>query len=619
MRNLFCLALFAFGLMCSAWGQELLVPLRYNVSRSQMKVSGELLRLPFFDDFSNYEGEPNPMLWEKSGAFVSADYAATAPTVGMVTLDAINSDGELYHRITEPFSADTLMSRTIRLDSVFEPQARRLSVGDSVVLSFFYAPAGVARNAWEVIGDGPGPEDSLLLEFYNPALSRWELVWSASDIDVDSLLQHSRSVWQWCSVKITNAEYLDSNFRFRFRNICSLNNVTTQGLVGNSDQWNIDYVWLNINRSCMDTTVRDVAFVDKAPSLLKRYWAMPARQYRTSDMVDSVVLRVVNWYEQQLSTSYSYEVYDEEDRLVNSSVTGHENVPAWIRDSVWLRTSQYLANTVDFSYPESVEPKKYRIVHVVKEGVSGDIHVENDTVSMIQSLENYYAYDDGKAEKGYGITANTSVKFAYQIDLREPDTLSALDMYFNRSLDGYNEQAPFYICVWSDNGGKPGSLIYKDETRRYAKFKGLNTFCRYNLEQLVPISGRVYVGIQQASNGFINIGFDCNSNASNYIFYQAGGAWQRTILSGAIMMRPYMGRAAWVNIADVYVEDYLVKPNVTSSCFTVNDCLEYISVYDIQGRKVVQVPGGAVVDVSGWPKGLYVVASKGKIQKLIVK
>ena len=121
-----------------------------------------VLELPFFDDFAEYEGLPDPKRWLTYQAFVNKDYAPMPPSVGMVTLDALDGNGNLYAQAsTNPFTADTLASQIIRLDSVTGTYQRKLKASDSLYLSFFYVPGGWYGNQWELVGEAPTTNDSL--------------------------------------------------------------------------------------------------------------------------------------------------------------------------------------------------------------------------------------------------------------------------------------------------------------------------------------------------------------------------------------------------------------------------------------------------------------------------
>ena len=164
------------------WGysQEQLVPLGGNdvikkahkqlpkQQKSTQFIYYEPIGLPFVDDFSNYTGYPDTALWIGKQAYVNQSFAVTPPTIGCVTLDAVNERGFVYaHATVSPttFSADTLLSRPIRLDSVFAPVPMQLTPKDSVYFSFYYQPGGGLGKPWNLLGAAPEPDDSLLLEF----------------------------------------------------------------------------------------------------------------------------------------------------------------------------------------------------------------------------------------------------------------------------------------------------------------------------------------------------------------------------------------------------------------------------------------------------------------------
>ena len=81
---------------------------------------------------------PKAELWEGNNCFVNQGYQYLPPSIGVVTLDAIDKDGSLYPDASSfGFMGDTLCSKTIRLDSLQSPIVRALSVSDSIYLSFF--------------------------------------------------------------------------------------------------------------------------------------------------------------------------------------------------------------------------------------------------------------------------------------------------------------------------------------------------------------------------------------------------------------------------------------------------------------------------------------------------
>lgn len=596
--------------------QEILVPIVPSISNSNTKnVDTVTVLLPFVDDFSDYEGVPNRSLWLTKDALVNKDYDHFPPTIGMVTLDAVDCNGELHKNAsTAIFSADTLTSQLIRLDSVFSPIRKKLQLSDSIRFSFYYLPGGGQGHVWERIGDAPEADDSLFLEFYNSLLNKWEKVWSIGGICVDSLLVHTGKSWQYVSIPIVKTDYLSSNFQFRFRNYCSLDNNPKTGMVGNCDQWNIDYVKLGVGRTMNDFNVRDVAFVKKAPSLLKRYQSIPAKQFLPTDMEESINITITNLYSQPLTTSYSFGIFDEFGNELYNYDGGHENAPAYFPNQTYQSAESHANPSLDgFVYPVMNEPARFQVKHILKEGASGDARRNNDTLIYEQVIDNYYSYDDGIPENGYGITSTSSKIFlACRYDLNVPDTLCAVDLYFNKTFEDENQMLPFQLCIWDVNNNHPGQLIYKDPKKYFSKFEGSNQFVRYKLSAPIVVNGSIFVGLEQHTNDFINLGFDRNNDASQYIYYRTSSDWQQSILKGALMLRPYFGSKALLRIDDeISCARLNVVPNpaidlITISCaYLLDESMSFI--FDSKGKQVFAGKNCESIDVSSFHPGLYII------------
>ena len=612
-----CLAFVLLGIN-TLTAQEALLPVRHQ-SPMGAKESGEVLVLPFFDDFSNVS--ISQKLWQLGGTFLNEGYAPLPPTRGMATLDAFDSEGHLYPTTTEQlFSCDTLTSLPIRLDSLFVPYQRALSAEDSIYLSFFYLPGGGYGNMWERIGDSPESIDSLILEFYDVDNDRWDEVWCVGGCSADSLFAYTGRYWQFKDICILEQKYLNAQFRFRFRNYCSLSNLNKIGMISNADQWNIDYVQLNAGRRQYDTASRDVAFVSPAPSLLKRYQAMPAHQFSVNEMAERVELTITNLFSEQLATDYHYHIYDEHGVEVYDYEGGYENIPVFWEGMQYQTSPAHANPPVGYTFSLNGNPTAYSIVHHVREGVSGDTHSSNDSTTFVQVFDNYYAYDDGTPENGYGITSTSSrVKIAYRFHLNVEDTLTALYMYFNRTLDDENADIRFAITVWDDADGIPGNIIYQDVNRRRPLFEGFNRYVRYILEEPVVCSGTVYVGLEQYSPDYINLGFDRNNDASNEIQYLTSTNWQTSILRGALMIRPYFGVKATLGInstdemgnTKVYVRG--------NTLFVETGISQPIQIFDALGRCVHKQVGVSSLQLPNLPAGLYLVkVGFHTIKKVIV-
>ena len=574
-----------------------------------------VLELPFFDDFADYEGLPDARRWLSTQAFVNKDYAPQAPTIGMVTLDALDAYGNLYPQAsTNLFTADTLMSQTIRLDSLTGTYQRRLQPSDSIYLSFYYLPGGWYGNPWELVGDAPSAADSLFLDLYDADGQCWNTIWATGGRNADTAGIISRWPWRFVNVKIDDTRYFNRDFRFRFRNYASLDPNPKSGIAGNCDQWNIDYVYINYNRSAGDSIFRDIAFVEKAPSMLQRYQAMPARQYNSADMVSSLDIKIVNRYNQTLASTYTYSILDEEGQQLSAYDGGYENIVSFYPYGNYQEMAVHSAPPVNYAFPESTTPTRYKIVHIVREGVGGDIHNSNDTMTFDQVLGDYYAYDDGTPENGYGLTTSSSkVWLAYRFDLKTSDTLTAVDLYFNRTRGGENEDVQFQLCVWQSENGRPSTMIYRDATRMTPEFDGLNRFHRYKLTSPVIVSDTVFVGFEQLSNDYINLGFDRSTDSREYTYYRAGNEWMQSILKGSVMMRPAFGASALVTIPEEpQALGVQIFPNPASERVFVrlddeSSAASFtMTLHDIQGRRLWEGPLVTPVETGTLANGIYI-------------
>lgn len=282
------LGLFFFG-----QAQEVVTGLTQNATiakaAKRMNTSNTrdgAVKLPFLDDFSNYTGYPKSSYWTDKQAFVNNTYPVVPPTIGVATLDALDANGKVYaHAERTPFSADTLTSALIRLDSNFT-QHRPMGIRDSLYFSFYYQPGGACKSypavPWERIGDAPESDDKLILEFGyatgnmiftgfeygsyfieqghyyiagdtidNPFMPGciyifessafageeimmptdsifgpeyvWNEVWSSDGCSVDEwLTENSLEYFKQVLIPITDEQYLRNNFQFRFRNLASL-------------------------------------------------------------------------------------------------------------------------------------------------------------------------------------------------------------------------------------------------------------------------------------------------------------------------------------------------------------------------------------------------------------
>lgn len=644
--------------------------------------------LPFFDDFKQDGYYPDTSLWMDNYVFVNQDFPLFPPTWGAATFDAINQYGNLYGDANPlQFFADRLTSRPIRLDSVFGQQPRALTPADSVYLSFYYQPQGVGNDpqpqdslvlqfgyytggvvfdrvdsiavpvsiypvdtifpgdtlispcdpTWGTrILDTLYAKDTVMLpcdSVFVPE-THWQYAWSSEGMPLDSFrVKNDTFYFRQVFVPILDTNLFRNDFQFRFHNYASISTDNLQSWQSNCDYWNVDYVLLDTGRTRMDTTHYDISFVGRAPSLLKNYQSMPAYQYLDNPLSNDKLglkMYITNLDDGSQTANYFYEVYND---------LGHvDTTMTWIAGSGALEPFYQggYSKIPPFAFPPvrgffKIPGNRDSIYFDIKHylvGVPGS--GLGDTITFRQKFYNYYAYDDGTPEFGYGLTPS-GAQLAYRFSLSRRDTLRAVQFYFNKTLTGANEQF-FNLAVWNDLDGVPGDIIYLQERQRPVFGDSLYQFHTYYLDSALPVQGNFYVGWVQLTNHNLNVGFDANNNARTNIFYNVtGNEWLRSAFNGALMIRPVLGKPLTSNGAPekkASMDLFRIAPNPSMDGMIRLKFMQYpghspypefvaleedvlhqmkIFVFNIMGQKVYEGRYEQVINLSYLNEGIYVV------------
>ena len=600
-------------------------------------VKSNMLTIPFFDDFSGTDIYPNVTLWADKNVFINSSYPYLPTTIGVATFDALNDTGALYPDAgSSSFIADSFTSNPIRLDSIFSSPAA-LTIADSLYFSFYYQPQGT--------GNAPETDDSLVLEFYSPKTNSWNEVWSSEGMTLSQF--HSKyNVWfKQVLIPITDSvNYFHKDFRFRFYNYASLANSSQPSWAcGNVDIWNIDYVYLNKGRNMADSIYKDVAFVEPAPSVLKNYYSMPWTQFNVNpvgEMKDTFNLVISNLDSIDLQINYKYNVFDEFGNILlpgtdpNTHPTFPTSSPFSSNNILAFSVNQFTygppANIlpskppVDFTFPPtSADSATFTIVHRVKEPTS-NLHNENDSIFYIQKFYNYYAYDDGVPEAGYGLDNFPNGMVAYKFTLNHPDTLRAVNMFFNQTLNNASQKY-FYLTIWNDASGYPGSILYQKVGLKPEYENTLNKYYTYKTDDAtLVLSGTFYVGWKQLTGDNLNLGFDMNADQHTKTFYNIGSGWMNSSKQGALMIRPLFGKAlvAGINEQEQNTEEIKVFPNpsngksvsVILSAKTNQDNSKLsIRIFDLLGNEVYNHPFSNTIDASFLQNGMYLMTVSSNV------
>ncbi|MFL5763444.1 MAG: T9SS type A sorting domain-containing protein [Bacteroidia bacterium] len=537
------------------------------------------------DDFSKPGPYPDTAIWMDDHAFINRTYPKAPVTIGVATFDGLDYNGYPYDFSAAPSSsalADYLTSKPIKLN---------YPATDSIYLSFYYQPQGR--------GNAPEYLDSLVLQFKDSA--SWRNVWAQKG----TTLATSDSSWKLVMIPVTDSMYLQDGFQFRFYNRATLS--------GNTDHWNIDYVYLNRFRTKADTVFEDVAMVYDTPSLITPYTAMPWKQYDTTFMKTNYasVIRNNNTAT-KIITDYNYKIFNAMGVQVNSTYSGGTSNINPFETTGYLNYAPHTTPALNYKIPALTTADRYSIESYLYS--SPDKDRNNDTVRHTQDLTNYFAYDDGTAENSFGLST-LSAELAEQFTLRVADSLQFIDIFFNPFLTNTSVYT-FDLKVWADAGGMPGLPIYSSSSPQTPAYSGVtyNDFIRYKLDAPLYLgAGKFYVGFLQNTNQFLNIGVDKNTNTQSKIFYNVSGPWYNSPFAGSLMLHPVFGSASeFTGIEPVAkAKDLSLYPNPAGEELHVafaDGMKQEFSYYvsDILGKKIIpESVSTGNIDISSLNSGIY--------------
>jgi len=549
--------------------------------------------LPFKDDFSLLTVFPSSDLWADKYAFVNNTYPINPLTTGVVTLDALNDSGMIYaHANSSSFVADYLTSNPVRLDSALQgANLIPVKISDSIYFSFYYQPQG--------IGNKPEGHDSLVLEFFSPADSMWHWIWSDAGKSFQDFYDLYQIDFKQVMISITDSSlYFHKDFRFRFYNYASIANSYEPSWAGNVDQWHIDYIYFNKGRSINDTVYEDVAFTGTPQSLLNKYQSVPWTHYSSSfQMNTSEELPYANLSAITKNVSRNFSIIDLFDNSVAFNYSGgNQNLLPF--------TTENFSSPVSYTFSSlSTDTALFELRATIN--TTPDVNRNNDTIRFYQRFYNYYAYDDGIPENGYGLSTNNAM-LAYKFTTAVADTLKAIQMFFNQTYQNANQKY-FYLTIWTGTN-EPETIIYQKAGLTPMFEDELNKYHSYHLDTTLIINGTFFIGWKQTTSDNLNIGFDRNTNSKENIFYNVSGTWMNSMYDGSLMIRPIFGKmfnTSINNSQDKILPDFTVYPNpnrgdiinfTTTLTHTEDFTNYYVCLNDIMGRVIFQVPFSTTIE-----------------------
>jgi hypothetical protein len=177
----------------------------------------------------------------------------------------------------------------------------------------------------------------------------------------------------------------------------------------------------------------------------------------------------------------------------------------------------------------------------------------------------------------------------------------------------------FDLMIWDDNNGLPGNMIYSVEDVMVEQGDEPGGFFTYELPDGLMVEGVFYAGWKQRSETFLNVGFDVNTPNRERQFFWLNGMWLQSQKEGSIMIRPVVGDpliATTIEVPDAEPDPareirYWPNPATDYINLEFNDLAlsgsALVSIIDLQGRELINVPYSDRIDISSLKAGLYTV------------
>jgi Secretion system C-terminal sorting domain len=588
-----------------ASAQEKNVPLRFNaaqaaryaneqrMSSNNERGGGGVLALPFFDDFSKYSlatSDPtipvNDQRWSDNNAFINCTLPVSPLTIGVATLDGLQANGQPY-----VWDEDNIVQECDVLTSLPIDLSNNTPV-DTLRLLFHYQNGG--------IGDVAESYDTLYLDFFTPINGgNWFNVWKVAGGNPTNNFQQE-------FVEILDDIYFNTQFKFRFRNY-----GRPGGLV---DLWHLDYIVLADEIDPDAFQFDEVAFQYCNNTLLEQgYTAMPWTHFTSNPngfMANNITVSQRN-------------------------LGGVENVTSRVeilQGSNVVFTSAFDPNTAqgqgEYTRTISLQDYVYDDPSALTETSfdvrasfnQTDARLSNDTMQFTQNFSNYYAYDDGSAESGYGINTGGG-RVAMRFESVVPDTLLGVMVHWVPFIYDHSDET-FLLRIYDVAGNIPGTELNEEDFQFYSpnySYDGFNSYYYYELTDPIALDGPFFVGwIQQASTE-IYIGNDMNTgmNATKLFYkYDAFSNWSPSTIGGSIMLRPVFKNSMndWTNVDEAKQNMFSVFPNPTNDDLKINmpanNSAYQIQITDIAGRMVLNQTmmndGNMNISMSALNNGVYV-------------
>ena len=234
----------------------------------------------------------------------------------------------------------------------------------------------------------------------------------------------------------------------------------------------------------------------------------------------------------------------------------------------------------------------------------------NDTVRITTQIDDFFAYDDGEPDFAAGIN-QAGGKLAYRFVLEERALLTHIDINFPFvQQDG----EPIQLTVWQDLqvDQREETVLFQDPfSVQRPTFIGEMT--SYELDTPIFVQDTIYIGFSQATNEFLAVGLDKNTDSGDQMLFNVDGTWRANeFVQGSFLMRPRFDKEVAANFVEPVGPGEArldIFPNPTAGIVNIPGSMESIQVFDSYGRlvsyRLEEGENAQRIDLSQNKKGIY--------------
>jgi archaellin len=568
-----------------------------------------------------YSHVPDSMsfLNNNGGVYINNDMSTNPINIGVASFDGVNYKGVPYS--TSPISgySDSLTSLPFNLSSN-QPI-------DSIYFSFYWESKS--------LGDDPIATEFLSLEFKD-VNQKWIQVWQQFG-GVDTTDTFNR-----VSIPIKDISYLHKSFQYQFRSYGVLN--------GRFNVWNVDYIYIDTNRTYNDDSLKDIMIVKTNPDCLKNYTSIPYKHIK--DLAASAI-------SSETDSAFMFAKNFTYDPLVARGVDNYHLIRDNLsKDSISYDLKSFTAKGSNYrqSFSDTIPVKRMTAPYVLKEeflvtpalaDTSNRFDLSFNNFAAIETLfYDYYAYDDNIPESTLYTLNPGGIKVGQAMTILKTDTLTHIDYCFIRNNGPDLSNTQIFMNVWKQNESiSQGTKLNPTNNRIDAVLVNqlidiqygaeMNGFFRYAISNpTVLTAGETYLfGFTQNAFSPLSTGYDRNNDHFKDIHVSLNNVeWvplsATNIQPGSLMIRPVFSKNEVLTSTTSKQSkeiDFTIFPNPAQSVLHFTGEPEYIYVYDISGLLVFEknVRDLQSLSTETLSSGLYIVVlSKGdykEAKRLIIQ